>query len=124
MIFARIQAAQGIVHKILQGIFDPAGIPKDLDSGIRELLLRAHPHASGNDMRDLISQDFVYRDTPAAAMHRRIRHNTGPCNYLFALINIREQKIPALPEMRANMTISPILILQNDADSHMNGLLP
>ncbi len=54
VILTGIQTTQGIIHKIIQSILDSAQTPKNLNSGIREFLLRTHAHASGNDVRDLV----------------------------------------------------------------------
>jgi len=110
MILAGIQAAQGIIHKIIQGFLYLAGISEYLYSCVRELLLRAHTHSTGNDMRYFMLKDLINRYTSSSAVLGSIWHNASACDFLFILVNIRKKKVFTLAKMRAYITMDTIFI--------------
>jgi len=110
MILACIQAAQGIIHKIIQGSLHLAGISEYLYSCVRELLLRAHAHSAGNDMRYFMLKDLINRYASTPAMYSGIRHNARTGYFLLILVNIRKKKVFTLAKMRAYITMYTVFI--------------
>jgi hypothetical protein len=110
MILAGIQATQGIVHKIIQGSLHLAGISEYLHSCVRELLLRAHAHSTGNDMRYFMLKDFINRNTSSSAVYSGIRDDARTGYFLLILVNIRKKKVFTLAKMRAYITMDTVFI--------------
>jgi len=122
MMSASIQTAQRVIQEIIQSLLNISRITEHLNACLSEFLLRAHTHASGDDVSHLILQYLIHRDTAASAMNRGIRHDPAADDLFLILIDIRKKKILTLPKMRAYIAMNTVLILQNNSDSHVHNL--